>query len=134
LITRSKYKVSPPDQRRFNGRTYGSKAEMEYAKLLYLLRDGGDVIDFVQQPRLWLGVPENIYVPDFLVIPSPISYPYRSPPYYIDIKGVQTAKFKRDKKLWASYGWLDLHIIKRNGKNFKTVEVVHGRAQLRNDI
>jgi hypothetical protein len=121
----TKYKVSPPDQRRLYGRTYGSKAEMEYAKLLYGLREMGDIIDFVQQPRLWLGVPENIYVPDFLVIPN------GRKPHYIDVKGVETQKFKRDKKLWASYGWLDLHIVKRKGKNFSTTEVVHGRAKLR---
>ena len=117
---RGKYKVSPADQRRLNGRTYGSKAEMEYARLLYMLVECGDVIDFVQQPRLWLGVPENVYVPDFLGIPNVRK------PHYIDVKGMETQKFKRDKKLWASYGRLDLHIVKKSGKNFKTTEVIEG--------
>jgi hypothetical protein len=121
-----KYKVSPPAERRLNGRTYGSKAEMEYAQLLYLMRDGGDIKDFVQQPRLWLGVPENIYIPDFLVIPKE-----SFDPYYIDIKGMETQKFRRDKKLWASYGWLNLHVIKKQGKKFKTTEVVHGCSDTR---
>jgi hypothetical protein len=102
---------------------------MEYAKQLYCLRAMGDIKDFVQQPRLWLGVPENIYIPDFLVVPKE-----SLDPYYIDIKGMETQKFRRDKKLWASYGWLDLHVIKKQGKNFKTVEVVHGSAKLRNNI
>jgi hypothetical protein len=120
----SKYKVSPANERRFNGRTYGSKAEMGYAKILYNQRYFEEIVDFVEQPRVWLGVPENVYVPDFLVVAH-------GRPFYVDVKGVETQKFKRDKKLWSSYGWLDLHIVKKSGKNYKTTEVIHGQAKLR---
>jgi hypothetical protein len=121
---RNKYKVSPADQRRFNGRTYGSKAEMGYAKILFSQRLSGEVVDYVEQPRLWLGVPENIYVPDFLVILADGSQ------HYVDVKGVETQKFKRDKKLWRSYAYLELHIVKASGKNFKTTEVIEGGQQI----
>ena len=120
-MARNKYKVSPPSERRFNGRTYGSKAEMRYAEQLYVLRDNGHIIEFVEQPRLWLGVPENIYVPDFLVIPA------EDDPYYVDVKGVETAKFKRDKKLWAAYGRLHLLVVKASGKKFEVAEVIRGQ-------
>ena len=124
ISSRSKYHTAPPSERRWQGRTYGSKAEMEYAKRLFWAREGGAIQDYVEQPRLWLGVPENKYVPDFLVVASDRSY-------YIDVKGIETAKFKRDKKLWASYGRLDLLIMKRVGVGqFVTTEtILGGKAQ-----
>ena len=27
-----------------------------------------EFLEFIEQPRLWLGVPENIYVPDFFIV------------------------------------------------------------------
>ena len=93
-----KYKVSPPNERRHNGRTYASKAEMFYAINLYFQLDNGIILDFVEQPRLWLGMPDCKFVPDFLVIPID------ERPYYVDVKGVETAQFKKNKKLWAKYG------------------------------
>lgn len=118
----NKYRVSPPDQRRYAGRTYGSKAEMEYAVQLHGQREAGAIAEISEQPRLWLGVPENVYVPDFLVIPCE----GHGFPYYVDVKGQETQKFKRDKKLWKSYGWLNLHVVKKSGQRFKTVEVING--------
>lgn len=114
----SKYKVSPPEERRYNGRTYGSKSEMRYAKHLDRLLEQGIVLDFVCQPKTWLGVPENVYVPDFLIIP------HGGPPYYVDVKGMETQKFKRDKKLWKAYGRLALHVVKAKGEKFYVSEVL----------
>ena len=123
----NKYNTSPPEQRRYNGRTYASKAEMRYAKYLYQMRDDKLIVDFVEQPRLWLGVPENIYVPDFLVIPEGDgSYPGSLLPYYVDVKGYYTPKFKRTIKLWRAYGILDLVVVKATKTSFKTTEVIDG--------
>ena len=125
-ITTSKYRVSLPDERRWNGRTYGSKAEMRYAQQLDVLLRAGEILDYVEQPRRCLGVPENVYVPDFLVIPS------EGRPYYVDVKGHETAKFKRDVKLWASYGHLPLHVVKARGSRFaihKTITPDDGREK-----
>lgn len=124
-ITRNKYGVSSPERRRWNGRTYASLAEMRYAQLLHH-RLGVDIVEIVEQPSLWLGVPENTYRPDFLVIPCHDSTPYM--PHYVDVKGQETTAFKRIKKLWASYGRLDLHIVAANGQRFQTVEVIEGGA------
>lgn len=113
----NKYNTSDPAKRRWQGRTYDSKAEMEYAKALDLLRQAGEVIEYIEQPRCWLGVPENIYVPDFFVV-EPTQC------YYVDVKGMETAPFKRNKKLWKSYGRHPLRIVKRKGGRFTTTEVI----------
>lgn len=116
-----KYKTSPASERQFLGRTFGSKAEMQYCVMLERMIEEEIIRDYVCQPRVWLGVPENVYVPDFLVIPVDHH------PHYVDVKGVETAKFKRDKKLWASYGRCPLHIVKRlKNAKFKTTEVIGG--------
>lgn len=119
-MTRNKYRVASPEDRQFMGRTYASKAEMLYAVELYRMRDAGLIIDYVEQPRTWLGVPENKYVPDFLVIPRD------SVPYYVDVKGIETAAFKKNKRLWAAYGYLQLYLVKRKGKGFEVYEIVEG--------
>ena len=124
-FSKNKYKVSPPDERRYNGRTYASKAEMEYAKELYMLKKGGEILEFIEQPRLWLGVPENVYVPDFFIVPNfPKSLNDMKYPYFVDVKGMMTVRFKQIIKLWRSYGTLDLHIIKKKGSRFVTSDII----------
>lgn len=108
---RDKFGRVPPAQRRWNGRTYGSKAEMQYAQQLALDPDALVIID---QPKLRLGVAENVYVPDFFVLRE------SSGPEYVDVKGHETAKFKRDKKLWRQHGRVPLRIV-RDGR---TVEII----------
>ena len=132
----NKYRVAPPGQRKYNGRTYASKAEMEYAKELYMLKKGGEILEFIEQPRLWLGVPENIYYPDFFIIyrnssvkdwvpgTNPKIEDAPSSPFYVDVKGVMTSKFRHTIKLWKNYGTLDLHIVKKKGKRFVTSEII----------
>lgn len=117
-----KYNVAPAQQRRWNGKVYDSKAEMLYAKRLSTLRAAGEIIEWAEQVRITLGVPENEYRADFLVIPTDA----REAPHYVDVKGQETKAFKRTKKLWASYGHLDLHVIKRKGRTFETIEIVKG--------
>lgn len=113
----NKYNVAPTKARTWQGRTYASKAEMLYAQELYTLRAAGEIIEIIEQPRVWLGVPENTYRPDFLVIPL-IGHPY-----FVDVKGVETKEFRRIRKLWAQYGRLDLHIVRLTGRVW-TAEVI----------
>lgn len=118
-MPRNKYKVAPAEKRTALGRTFGSQAERRYAEMLEAMWQAGAIRDYICQPRVWLGVVENVYIPDFLVVPE------GGTPYYVDVKGVQTAKFKRDKKLWAAYGRGRLEIVKETSANkFKTVEVI----------
>ena len=111
---RNKYRVSPAAQRTWNGRTYDSKAEMKYAQLLDVLHRSGEVVEWIEQPKTWLGIPENIYRPDFLVIP------HDAMPYYVDVKGKETPAFKKNVRLWKKYGRLRLHVVKRKGDGWET--------------
>jgi hypothetical protein len=91
---------------------------MEYAQVLWQLRELGEIVEYIEQPRLWLGVPLNVYVPDFFVVSE------CGVCWYVDVKGVETAKFKRDKKLWREYGRQELHLVKKSGKGFKVYETI----------
>lgn len=122
MALKPKYRVSTPERRTFLGRTYASRAEMLYATSLHDRVTIGDVVDYVEQPRLWLGVRENVYVPDFLVVPK------EGDPHYVDVKGHETAAFKRNKRLWRSYGRLDLHVVRVDPRgNFATLQIIKGR-------
>lgn len=112
-----KYRVAAPADRTYRGKVYDSKAERDYAEILWSLI-GIEYAEIVEQPRICLGVRENVYVPDFLVIPM------RDPPMYVDVKGMETAKFKKDKRLYATYGRLPLFIIVRKGKRFEVNEKI----------
>jgi hypothetical protein len=99
----TKYRSQP---RRYNGILYASRAEAARAEELDLLVAAGELVWWIRQPTLYLGCAENVYRPDFLVIPV------KGRPFFEDVKGVETQKFARDKKLWRSYGRLELRIIK----------------------
>jgi len=122
--TLNKFKVAPAKERTANGRVYASKAEMLYANMLYDQMRAGEIIEVIEQPSLWLGVPENKYRPDFLIVPAGAARPY-----YVDVKGMETSQFKHVKKLWAKYGRLDLQIVKRKGDKFVTLEVISNEAE-----
>lgn len=117
---KSKYRVAPPDQRRAFGRTYASKAEKEYAEWLYRAVALREVRLVLEQVSVWLGVPENTYRPDFFVVNGDGSHEF------IDVKGVETAAFRRIVRLWESYGPCGLRIVKKKGKQFVTAYVVEG--------
>ena len=117
---RSKYKAVKATYR---GLHYDSRAEAAYAKWLDRNRDNpvitnGQVLWWVKAPTFHLGVPENVYRPDFLVVVREnvkISEGLWSPDttiYLDDVKGKETPKFRRDKKLWASYGPTMLRVVK----------------------
>lgn len=117
----SKYRVAPPEERKWNGRTWASKAEMRYAQELDIFLANGDVRLIVEQPLFRLGCPENTYHADFLVVES------NGDVVAIDVKGVETPAFKRTKKLWEAYGRIPLKIVKRKGDRFCVAEVLPAR-------
>lgn len=109
---RSKYRNTRTE---YDGQWYDSKAEASRAAVLDLQVRAGVIAYWIRQPKLCLGCPENVYRPDFHVIAT------NGDTWMEDVKGVETAKFKRDRKLWAAYGPCPLHIVKG-----KRVEVVQG--------
>ena len=116
----NKYNVSPAGERRALGRTFDSKAEMLYALQLQRMVEGGIVQDYVCQPKLWLGVPEYTYTPDFLVVPSVEA---GGLPYYVDVCGGMTTSKKKHMKMWKAHGRLALVLVKHTGNGkFKELE------------
>lgn len=99
-----------------DGIKFDSKAEAEF----YLYLKKSETIKIVEmQPKIYLTKARILYKPDFLVKDH-------EGDYYIDVKGMETPVFKIKKRLWKAYIDMPLHIIKKSGKKFKTVEVVHG--------
>lgn len=112
---RNKYRVAPKDQRTYKGRVYASMAEMLYLMdVLEPLCASGSLASVDGQTRLTLGIPENVYVPDFACTRRDGSV------YYVDVKGVETEKFRHNKRLWKVYGPAPLHIVKRTRSGWKT--------------
>lgn len=105
----NKYGAKPTE---YNGVRYASKAEAQRARVLDQEQADGFINWWIGQPKFRLGCPENIYVGDFLVV-SPEGTRVE------DVKGVETSKFKRDRKLWARYGPCDLWLIK--GKKIEVI-------------
>lgn len=139
-MKRSKYRAVRTE---YNGVSYASKAEAAYAVQLDLEQRQGWVKFWIAQPTFRLGCPENVYRPDFMVVMAvkghcsgcrdsdplggthcegTVEHPPEVPVYCVDVKGVETPKFRRDKKLWAKYGPCPLVVV-RNGRE---VEVIDG--------
>lgn len=124
---RHKYGVSDPGERTWNGRTYDSRAECVYAMGLWALL-GIEYLEVLEQPRITLGLRECVYVPDFLVIEI------SGAAYYVDVKGVETPKFKRDRRLYRRYGRLPLVIVKkRRGGGFVVAERIEPKGERPDD-
>ena len=121
-MRRNKYNVAPAEQRKSMGRTYDSKAERQYAERLQKMLEAGVIAEWVPQPFVGLlGCPENTFKPDFLVIPAPQDGRF---PYYVEVKGRETARWKKNKKLWAEYGRLELVVVKKKGDTFEEYESI----------
>ncbi len=101
---RSKYRNVPTEYR---GVRYASRAEADRANLLDVMVAGGLVRWWLPQVKFRLGVPENVYIVDFLVMD-------KHGEHVEDVKGRETAKFKRDKRLWKAYGPCPLWIVKES--------------------
>lgn len=89
----------------YDGFTFDSKSEASYAKWLDSEKAAGRILFYVKQPKFTLGLPEMIYRPDFLVVGS--NWVVAD-----DVKGSETAKFKKDKRLWLKYGPCPLRVVK----------------------
>ena len=88
---RSKYRAKKAE---YAGERYDSKAEAAYAKHLDGEVERGAILFYLRQPKFTLGIPEAIYRADFLVVARQFAAA-------VDVKGVETPKFRKDKKMWA---------------------------------
>ena len=109
-----KYNAKPTEH---NGRTYGSKGEAHRAMQLDFLLAEGVITAWIPQPIFFLPDPTSTYRADFLVI--------REDQVWVeDVKGMETSKFKADKKRWKVHGRLPLRILKRRGDMFEITETI----------
>lgn len=101
------------------GVTFASKAEADRWEELKLLEGGGAIVHVQRQVTFRLGCDENRYLVDFLV------WNTYGEAHAEDVKGLETAAFKRHARLWRRYGPCDLHILKRKGAKWAT-QVIRG--------
>lgn len=90
---------------------------------LHPLREAGEIDEFFEQPQFQLGE-DTRYRADFGVVAAGCVWA-------VDVKGVETREFKRIKRLWAKYARIPLHVVKRKGKRFVTVEIITSSAASR---
>ncbi len=108
----------------YKGVRYDSQAEARYAADLDLQKQAGDIAFWLRQVKIPLGVDISTRI-DFLVFTS--SHNPRSSwfnVYAAEVKGVETADFRRVRKLWTKYGPCNLCIVKRG-----EVEVIEPARQ-----
>lgn len=90
----------------YKGITYPSIAQADYAEKLDLELLCGDIIWWSPEAIFQL-TPDDRYQIDFQV--QYISGEVEG----IEVKGFETPKFKRNKRLWKKYGPFDLRIVKK---------------------
>lgn len=102
-MARTKYKAQ---KMTWAGETYDSKSEAAFAQQVVApALAAGEWLYVVRRARFRLGVPENVYECDWLVVTQRYTFA-------IDVKGTETPKFRRDRKLWAAYGPCPLVVAK----------------------
>lgn len=119
--------VSPKEERTYNGRVYASKAEMEYAANLDVAQRGGNVLWYLNQVSFELGNHLHKYRADFVVcerMKEDFDVRTMLKVYAVDVKGMETEKFRQHRKAWEVFGRMPLHIVKG-----KTVEIVNPGMQ-----
>lgn len=89
-----------------DGILFDSQAEANRYCELKLLRQAGEIRWFQRQPSFVIDTSGTRYRPDFLVCGQDGSL------WVEDVKGYETPKFKRDKRLWERlYPELPLKVI-----------------------
>lgn len=100
-------------------RWYDSGAERDFADVLEARAADGLITEIVAQPVIELGPDGEIkYKPDFQyweVYPKG-GYKLYKRQVWVDVKGVETERFKIIKRLWKYNGPGPLEIVKRKGK------------------
>jgi hypothetical protein len=110
----------------YGGRRYDSRAEAHHAMNLSLMVAGGTVAWWIPQVRVELG-PDNWTRVDFLV--ANVWRTDLGPNFTKlvlieahEVKGYETPRFAKIRKLWAKYAPFPMHVIKRGGE----VEIIDG--------
>lgn len=108
MIGRNKYGAQPAT---LDGRRFASTAERDYAAELHLRQRAGEIADLREQHQVALTDARIAYRPDF-------SFLERGRRIFVDVKGVETPRFKVIAALWSVYGPGPLRIVKRQRRAF----------------
>ena len=101
-----------------DGYSYQSQAERDYHDdVLWPMQQARLISNLARQPQVWLSEARIGYKPDFV-------YTENGREVYVDVKGVETDLFKLKCKLWRCYGPAVLRVVKRDGRNWKTVKEI----------
>ena len=106
---------------KYNGRTYDSKAEAEYAMNLDWKLKAGDIHYWTPQVRFQLGPDFETRV-DFMVC---IVDKSDGQQYWEahEVKGRETPQFKRVRKLWDKYVPMTLVIAKKKNSGWQVERI-----------
>lgn len=104
----------------YNGVTYDSKAEAEWARVL----DGEIRLEWIHG---WLRQVTVSLGPDFKTRVDFLVFTAYGVCHFAEVKGVETARFKIVRKLWPKYGLTELHVVTKHGKRWKR-EVIPGKG------
>ena len=102
----------------YNGVYYDSKAEAHYAAYLDLEKLDGRVRWWIRQVTILLG-PDHKTRVDFLVM---LNLPGGSEVEAHEVKGCETSRFAKVRRLWPKYAPFRMKVIKRGGK----IEFIEG--------
>lgn len=106
-------------------RLFDSKAEADFRDVLAAREKVGEICEIVEQPVINLDS-EIKYKPDFSYWELKLADPQCFEPLvdyektrqvWVDVKGVETDRFRLIKKLWRYHGPGPLEIVKRKGRN-----------------
>lgn len=117
MIVKHKYRVCDKADRTWNSVVYDSKAEMEYAQQLDLLRRGGLYVEVLRQVPIVLSRGITVVV-DFRC-----ERPDRKVEW-LEVKGMETPTFRLKLRLWLEHGPGPLHIIKKKRGKFVVDRVI----------
>lgn len=119
---RHKYGIAAKEKRTYKGVVYDSRAESIRAAELDLIFPNHRCGFWLRQVPIQLG-PDRLWRADFMCCErrQALDDMYKQI-WYEDVKGVETAAFKRVLKLWKKYmkGGPPLHILKRQSTAWTT--------------
>ena len=96
----------------YRGWNFDSRAEAQYAEYLDGGVESGEIHCWLRQTPFDLGE-DTRYRSDFVVIETDGTI------YAVDVKGMETPRFRQIRKLWEKYGRMPLRVIKKGKVSYE---------------
>ncbi len=118
----ARYKQSAKGPRTYRERVYASKPEARRAQELDLLLRAGEIVSWVPQVTIPLGLDCTTRV-DFLVFGQVTLPGVRGTvraAWFEEVKGHDNERFKKIRRLWKKYGPCEMRVLTRKGTGWTT--------------